>query len=316
MKSKKTNALVLFSGGLDSILAVKILQDQGIKTTPLCFESEFFSCDKAREAAKENGIEIRIADISQKHWEIVKNPRYGRGAGANPCVDCHLLMLATAKEIMDREGFDLVATGEVMGQRPMSQNKLSMEVAEKQSELAGRLLRPLSAKLLPETEAEARKMIDRAKLYDFSGRSRRPQLALAARFGIKSIPQPAGGCVLTDPEYGRRLKELMADYPDLGGCDARLLRHGRVVRAGDLLAMIARDKNECGALKQQVCAGDCLFAPENFSGPTVLIRDLAKICSGKIAAPFEVVKKLGRDLVLRHSKKIPPVPKISIIAAR
>jgi len=298
----------LFSGGLDSILAGKVLAAQNIEITLVCFESHFFSCGKAAESAQKAGMELRVADIAKEHLEIVKNSRYGRGAGANPCIDCHLLMLKTAKAIMENEGFDFVATGEVMGQRPMSQNKLSLEIVERESGLVGKLLRPLSAKILRPTEVEIKGLVNRERLYGLSGRSRKPQLELAKQFGLKEIPQPGGGCILTEPEYGKRLKELMAKCANFSGGDARLLRCGRPIWEGDLLVVVARDQNDCIALKDLAKTGDWLFEPQNFPGPIVIIRDF-----GKLSAPnLETIKNLGEKYVLRYSKKIPFNPKIKI----
>jgi predicted subunit of tRNA(5-methylaminomethyl-2-thiouridylate) methyltransferase len=299
-------AIMLMSGGLDSILALKILQEQGIRATPICFESYFFSCAKAKKAAQEAGFELRIENISKGHLKIVKHPSYGYGAAVNPCIDCHLLMLKTAKEIMEAENFDFVATGEVLGQRPMSQNKQSLDSIEREAGLSNKLLRPLSAKLLTETEIEKKGLVDRSKLYSISGRSRKPQLELANQFGIKSIPQAGGGCILTDSDYGRKLKELMARQPDFSGRDAQILRYGRPFWEGDILFIVARDKNECEKLNELAQSGDWLIEPQNFPGPTVLVRAFGQ------AAPQETIEPLAKKYVLRYSKKIPPTPEISI----
>lgn len=317
IKNKRTRGLVLFSGGLDSILAAKILQEQKIEITPLCFESYFFSCDSARSAAKLNGLKLRVENISEEHLKIVKNPRYGRGAAANPCIDCHLLMLKTAKRIMDKEGFDFIATGEVMGQRPMSQNRQSLEIIDRQSGLAGEILRPLSAKLMAPAVAETEGLVNRDALYGLSGRSRQGQLELAKKFGVKNIPQPGGGCILTDSDYGRRLKELAINYPDFGGDDAQILRFGRVAWENNLLIVIARDENDCRQLEAAAKKGDWLFMPQNFSGPTVLIRQFGKkIGQGETLTNSDKIKQIGHDYVLRHSKKIPPAPEISMTDIR
>ena len=312
-RKQKTAALVLFSGGLDSILAVKILRAQDIDATPVCFESYFFSADKAQSAAVASGLDLRVEDISKSHLSIVKNPRHGRGAAMNPCIDCHLLMIKIAGGIMAREGFDFIATGEVLGQRPMSQHRQSLAIIDRQSGLVGKILRPLSAKLLAPTEAEINGLVDRDGLYDLSGRSRRGQLALAKKFGIKNIPQPGGGCILTDAEYARRLEELMRRRPNFGGNDARLLRYGRAVWQKDLLAVIARNQAECQNLKIMARAGDWLFEPQNFPGPTVLIRNFGKKNGqGETLPDSGEIKKMGQDFVRRYSKKVPSRPDILI----
>ena len=312
-RKQKTAALVLFSGGLDSILAVKILRAQDIDAMPVCFESHFFSADKAQSAAAAAGLDLRVEDISKSHLSIVKNPCHGRGAAMNPCIDCHLLMIKIAGGIMAREGFDFIATGEVLGQRPMSQHRQSLAIIDRQSGLVGKILRPLSAKLLAPTEAEINGLVDRDGLYDLSGRSRRGQLALAKKFGIKNIPQPGGGCILTDAEYARRLEELMRRQPDFGGDDARLLRHGRAVWQKDLLAVIARNQAECQNLKIMARAGDWLFEPQNFPGPTVLVRSFGKKNGqGETLPDSGEIKKMGQDFVRRYSKKVPAHPDILI----
>jgi len=303
---KRVRALVLMSGGLDSMLAAKILEELGVEVTLICFESYFFSSAGAKKAAENIGMNLRVHDLSLPHLAIVKRPHYGHGAGMNPCIDCHLLMLKTAGEIMAREGFDFVATGEVLGERPMSQNRLSLDIIEKESGLTGRLLRPLSAKLLPKTVAEEKGLIDRDKLYDISGRSRAVQYELARRFNMTNIPQPGGGCLLTEPEYGRRLKELMLAKPDFDGSDARLLKNCRPVWAGKLLVAVARDKNECVALVGLARSGDLVLEPANFPGPAVLARDFGS------GFKREEIMELAKSNLLRYSKKIPEDPEITI----
>ena len=197
---RQIKALVLFSGGLDSVLAVKVLQEQNIKVTAVCFCSNFFDEQQAKKVARKIGIKLIIKNFSKKHLEMVKNPQYGYGKNMNPCIDCHLLMLREAKKMMfyevfwqmcfwpflsNKRKYDFVATGEVLGQRPMSQNRRMLELIEKKAGLEGYLLRPLSAKLLAETEIEKKGFINRDKLLDISGRSRKRQLELAKKFGIK-----------------------------------------------------------------------------------------------------------------------------------
>jgi len=304
--NRKTRALVLMSGGLDSILAVKLLEGQGIETVPVCFESYFFSAAEARRTAAAVNINLRVEDISHQHLEAVKHPNFGYGTAVNPCIDCHLLMLKTAKMIMEKEGFDFIATGEVLGERPMSQNRQSLEIIEKRSGLSGKLLRPLSAKLLPETTVEASGLVDREKLFAISGRSRKPQMEIARNLSIKYFPQPGGGCILTETDFGRRLREMMMRHPDFGGADASLLRYGRPVWEESLLFIVARDKVECAALRDMSKAGDVVFLPVNFPGPTVLARDF----QNKI--PHDRIEKKGKELVLKYSKKVPENPDIFI----
>ncbi|MDP2736973.1 MAG: 7-cyano-7-deazaguanine synthase, partial [bacterium] len=196
-----TKALVLLSGGLDSMLAARVLLDQGVEVTGLSFKSNFFGTIKAKKAAEQLGVELIEIDFSDEHLEMVKNPTHGYGKNMNPCIDCHALMLKRAKEIMVRDGFDFVATGEVLGQRPMSQHRDALDIVEKVSGLEGKLVRPLSAKLLNESEAEKQGKLIRNRLLDISGRSRQRQLELVKKYGIKEYASPGGGCLLTDPEF-------------------------------------------------------------------------------------------------------------------
>jgi tRNA U34 2-thiouridine synthase MnmA/TrmU len=244
----KPKAKVLLSGGLDSMLAVKVLQKQGIKVKGVAYESNFFNADKARAAAEQLGVPLEIIDISEDLLAVVKNPQCGHGKCLNPCIDCHALMVR--KVIRDnpsnpyhpcanfiehgsngsngsaRDNDDLiVATGEVLGQRPMSQNKQALERVTK---LAGReILRPLSAQLLPETNYEKEGLIDRKKLLDISGRGRNRQMELAKKFGIKDYPSPAGGCLLTEKEFCKKLGEMIKYWPECTPEDVELLKCGR-----------------------------------------------------------------------------------------
>jgi predicted subunit of tRNA(5-methylaminomethyl-2-thiouridylate) methyltransferase len=225
-------ALVPFSGGLDSILVVKILEEQGIKVIGLSFDSYFFNSWEAKKMAEQLGIELLIKDISRDQLNTVKNPRYGHGNALNPGIDCHGLMFRVAGELAKLVGeekkFDLVATGEVLGQRPFSQNKEALKKVEK---LAGvDILRPLSAKLLSETVYEKKKLVNRSKLLDIAGKSRKRQLELVKKYGVKYFPSPAGGCRLTENEFGVKVKQLLGNdgkNRELDKVDFELLRIGR-----------------------------------------------------------------------------------------
>ena len=288
------------------MMAAAMLRDQGIEVTLLCFESYFFSAKAARKASQALAMPLRTCDISKEQLEAVRQPSYGRGSAINPCIDCHLLMVKTAKSIMESEGFDFVATGEVLGERPMSQNSNSLKLIEEKSGLKGKLLRPLSAKLLAVTEAETQGLVDRSRLGEISGRGRQPQIELAKKFGITHIPQPGGGCILTDKDYGKKLARLFELKPDAAGADARLLRYGRVFFDNDILIVVARDENECKTIKSLAKKGDLLFSPGNFMGATVLVRDF----KGNIAP--EKLEAAGREYLLRFSKKAPADASITI----
>lgn len=290
--------LCLFSGGLDSVLAIRLLQRQGVDMIGLTFVSYFFNAEIPMRMAGQLNVPLRVVDISLEHLAMVKCPRYGYGKNMNPCLDCHLMMLRRAKQIMSEEGFDFVATGEVLGERPFSQNLPALNLLEKQSGLAGYLLRPLSAKLLPPTIPEQEGLINREKLLDISGRSRQRQIALALEWGIGEYPTPAGGCCLTDPGFSERLKELLAHWPETSGDDIQLLKYGRVFWQDDILLIMGRNQEENGHLDQLKQKKDILISPKNFSGPTILIRNKINVSSDT-----ESVVSLAQGLIQKYSKK-------------
>ncbi|MDD4531216.1 MAG: tRNA 4-thiouridine(8) synthase ThiI [Candidatus Pacebacteria bacterium] len=274
--NKKHKCLVLMSGGLDSMLSAKILKEAGMEVTPLCFKSYFFGCESAEKASKQIGMKLRVVDFSKEHLKMLKNPKYGRGSAINPCVDCHLLMIKEAGKIMKKEKYDFVATGEVLGQRPMSQNFQSLSLIEKQSGLSGLIVRPLSLKVLPPTVPEKKGIIDREDFYGISGRGRYEQIALAKKFGIKDYPSPAGGCILTDKNYAINLKKLFEIKSRADGNDCLILRQGRVFFNDNMIIVVARNQNECSELSKLGKKGDVVLEPHNFAGPTVLIRKYKK----------------------------------------
>jgi len=314
-KVESPKALLLFSGGLDSILAAKILEEQGIGVVALTFVSFFFDSMQAEKSARENKIKLITKDFSEAHFEVIKKPKYGRGAGMNPCVDCHLLMLIQAKKIAQKESFDIIATGEVLGQRPMSQNSRALELIEKKADLVGKILRPLSAKVLPETEMEKSGIVDREKLLGISGRSRKEQLELAKKYKIKYFPSPAGGCILTDKEYSKKLQELLEKNKKIKSSDLQLLRIGRHFWEGETKIILGRNHEENLALKKiaekslparsAAEEGDVLVEPEDVPGPTALVR------GKKDKAVLDYTKKLllkytksaGDDLQVKISAK-------------
>ena len=201
--------LSLMSGGLDSQLAIRVLQRAGAEVEAVCFSTPFFDISAAKKAADALGVKLHIVDFTDDEISLIENPAHGFGGAMNPCIDCHALMIRRAGELMTELGYDFVATGEVQGQRPMSQNKQSMGIVEKCSTMKGRLVRPMSAKLLEPTIPELEGKLDREQLLDISGRGRERQIALAAEFGIVDYPSPAGGCKLTEDGFCRKLKDLM-----------------------------------------------------------------------------------------------------------
>lgn len=285
--------LSLVSGGLDSQLAVRVLQNAGAEVEGVCFATPFFSPAAARRAAEALNIKLHVIDFTSDELGLLENPPHGFGSAMNPCIDCHSLMIRRAGELMTRLGYDFVATGEVLGQRPMSQNKQSLGIVERCSGMTGRLVRPLSAKLLEPTEPEKTGKLDREALLDISGRSRTRQIALAAEFGIKDYPSPAGGCKLTEEGYSIRLRDLR----DHEGFENRLLVEilstGRRFRLpGGTSVILGRNSVENAALKEasRAGAGDML-APVNCPGPTAIIPQ---------AQPGEIA--LAAELVAAYSK--------------
>ncbi len=210
---EKIKALALFSGGLDSALAIKVVQEQGIEVIALNFVSHFFGGknEKAESMAKQLGIKLEYIDFKKRHILVVEDPVYGRGKNMNPCIDCHSLMFKIAGELLEEYGASFVISGEVLGQRPMSQNSQALEKVKKLSGMGDLVLRPLSAKLLPPSKAEIMGWVDREKLLDINGRSRQRQMELMDFYGLVEYPSPGGGCLLTDPGYSNRLKVLEDD---------------------------------------------------------------------------------------------------------
>ncbi|WP_410208264.1 tRNA (5-methylaminomethyl-2-thiouridylate)-methyltransferase [Fusobacterium sp.] len=210
---KKIRALALFSGGLDSALAIKVVKDQGIDVIALNFVSHFFGGkdEKSEKMAEQLGIKVEYVHFEPRHTEVVKHPVYGRGKNMNPCIDCHALMFKIAGELLEKYDAQFIISGEVLGQRPMSQNSAALEKVKKLSGMDELILRPLSAKLLPPSKPELEGWVDREKLLDIQGRSRHRQMELTEFYGLKEYPSPGGGCLLTDPAYSDRLRIIEKD---------------------------------------------------------------------------------------------------------
>ena len=270
--SNKPKAIFLFSGGLDSLIGVKLLKEQGIKVDLVFFEGYFFNSDLARKSAKANNLKLKTVDFSEKQWALIKKPHHGYGKGMNPCLDCHILMLSMARDIMASEGYDFVATGEVLGQRPMSQTKDRLKMAEKEAGLQGFLLRPLSAQMLQITIPEKSGQVDRGKLKSISGRSRKEQLLLAQKFNLKEYPTPAGGCLLTDIEFSKRLKDLMKVEKNILKEDIELLKIGRHYWFDKTKIIIGRDQDENKKLQKKARKRDRLIQLKNIAGPVALVH--------------------------------------------
>jgi tRNA U34 2-thiouridine synthase MnmA/TrmU len=270
----KIRALALISGGLDSLLAAKLILDQGCEVVGLHFKIPFCKLN-IKKSFPEIGIKIIEKDIGSEFLKLIQKPHYGFGSNMNPCIDCKILMFSKAKELMSELGARFIVTGEVLGQRPMSQNKQALKLIKHRSGLDDLLLRPLSAQFFSPSLAEKENWIKREKLLNFNGRLRTPQMRLARDLGFNVYATPAGGCLLTDPSFSRKLIELLA-HNELNLENLELLKVGRHFRLGaNTRLVVGRDEGENNQLAQLAQAGDYLFSPQkDLAGPTCLARGL------------------------------------------
>jgi tRNA-uridine 2-sulfurtransferase len=289
-------AIALFSGGLDSMLAARVVHNQNIDVLCMTFITPFFDAQKAKSAAKQIKLPLIVEDITDKHLKMLKSPRYGYGKNMNPCIDCHTLMVKMAGKRMEETGADFIITGEVLGQRPMSQNKQSLYIVAKNSGYADYVLRPLSAQLLDPIKAEREGKIDRMRLLSFQGRGRKDQMRLAQDFGIEHYAPPAGGCLLTDPMFSLRLRDLFTHSEDRHIRDLELLKHGRHFRTEDgNKIIVGRNSKDNEALQKLTTDDDLVFNLADFPGPYVLmpygndqsIQTAAELCVRYGNAPAE-----------------------------
>jgi tRNA U34 2-thiouridine synthase MnmA/TrmU len=264
-------ALAVFSGGLDSMLAAQLVRAQGIEVLALFFETPFFTSARAERSAAAIQLPFKSIDITDIHLELVRKPKHGYGANMNPCIDCHALMFSQAGRMLDSEGASFIVTGEVLGQRPLSQNKRALLLVASESGFDGLILRPLSARHLPPTVPEVKGWVRRDELLGFSGRSRKPQMELAARFGIRDYPSPAGGCLLTDVIFSRRLKDLLSSREPVHVREIELLKLGRHFRASPRTKLVVgRNQTENEAIQSMALREDLLSQTESVPGPTVI----------------------------------------------
>ncbi len=298
----KRKALALLSGGLDSVLAAKVVMEQGFDVTGLYFTSAFSkSYGKERNThaatvAKAIGIDLCVEDMGQNYIDLIRKPVYGYGKNMNPCIDCKIFMLKRARTVMRQVDAGFVVTGEVLGQRPMSQRRDTLNVIERDADMKGIVLRPLSAALLPPTRAEEAGLIQREKLLGISGRSRTVQLQLAERYGIRGYATPAGGCLLTDKNFSEKLRDLFADNQTANPFDIRMLTVGRHYRLGaGVKIVIGRDNAENNVLISLAPHGYHLFIPEDFPGPVALLN----------GNPTQDIKQTIGRLIITYSKQVP-----------
>ena len=293
---KKVRALGLCSGGLDSILSALLLRRQEIEVEWITFETPFFSPENAKKASGKTSIPCTVINITEEYIEMLRNPHCGYGKNMNPCMDCHSLMFRIAGALMKENGFDFLFSGEVLGQRPMSQTSTSLRYVEKSSGYEGYILRPLSARRLPLTIPEKLGLVNRDLLLDLSGRSRKPQVSLAREFGISDFPAPAGGCLLTDKGYSRRLKDLFDHQESCSENELRFLKFGRHLRLNQSTKIIVgRNQSDNENIERFFNpVSDIIFNVSGFPGPTVVMphggsREIiilaASICGGYSKAP-------------------------------
>lgn len=267
-----TKALAMMSGGLDSTLAAKLMKDQGIEVIGICFKSHFFGAKNAIRMAEQINIPLEVVDFSEEHFNMVKNPKHGYGKNMNPCIDCHAMMMNYSGKMLEKYEADFIITGEVLNQRPMSQNKSSLDVVKKESGFSDKILRPLCAKNLAPTKMELEGLVDREKLMDISGRSRKVQMELAEKWGIKDYPSPAGGCKLTEPNYAKRLRDLLDKKEDIIASDLGVLKYGRHFRVSEKAKIIStRTAEEAQEIKQYLTKKDMIFLAKDFNGSMVII---------------------------------------------
>lgn len=296
-------ALALYSGGLDSMLACRLVSEQGIEVVAVRFVSPFFGYDLLEreedfrhEVWEKYQIDVRLRDVSQQYLKMLLSPRHGYGKNFNPCIDCKILLLSEACRMLPEFGASFIITGEVVGQRPMSQRRNTLRQIEKNSGCEQYLVRPLCAKNLPPSKTELAGLIDRDRLLDLHGRGRQGQIALAARFGITDYPNASGGCSLTDPNLAARISKFNEWHGGIGVADARLLIAGRhFLLPGGSWLVIGRNEKENDRMEKMAVAGDRLLTNETRPGPLGILR----------FAEAQGDLQLAASIVVRYSKKDP-----------
>jgi len=297
--SEKKKVVALLSGGLDSQLAVKMMQKQGFDVHAVALRTPFcdFDCGKGCgfdivNRAESLHVPLKTVFLGKEYIEMLKHPKYGRGAGFNPCVDCRAMMFDAAKKHMEEIGAEFIISGEVLGQRPMSQHGPALRTIEKESNLKGKIVRPLSAALLPMTDPEKVGLIKREDLGMIKGRSRKIQLQMAKEFGIADPPNAGGGCLLTDKIFGRKTKDLFDHTETPTFNDIDLLKVGRHLRLDEHTKLVVgRSKEENENITLLALPDDILLEAKDVMGPTALLR-------GKTA---EQHKELAASITLRYS---------------
>lgn len=302
----KTKAIALMSGGLDSTLAAKIVKDQGVEVVGLHLLSPFGCREDVAKSTDAVGIPLLFKEKGESYLDLVQNPRYGYGKNMNPCIDCRIFMFQLADVVRQDIGAQFIVTGEVLGQRPMSQQRHAMELIDRQSPVEGLIVRPLSAHLFPPSIPEEKGWVDRAQFFDIAGRSRKEQIAMAERFGIKDFSAPGGGCLLTEAAFSRRLKDFY-EHPVHQTSEARLaqsalLRLGRHFRLDERTKFVI-GRNEIENLEMEKLwrqAGGLFLIPDNFDGPSAVI--LGDSGETEQRAAGEVIARYGKSAGLDEKR--------------
>ncbi len=293
---KKKKVVALLSGGLDSQLAVRMMQERGFEVSAVAIKTPFcdFDCGRGcgfeiRGRADDLGVDLKTVYLGDEYIKMLKNPKHGIGAGMNPCIDCRAMMFDAAKKHMGEIGAEFVISGEVLGQRPMSQHGPALGMIERESGLEGKIVRPLSAALLPETTPERDGLIKREDLGKIRGRSRRPQLAMAKEYGIRDPPNAGGGCLLTDPAFGKKAIDLFdhTETPTINDID--LLKVGRHFRPDeDTKIIVGRNHDENEVIRALALDGDIILEASGQMGPTTLVRGITPEAHRELAAAITV----------------------------
>jgi len=301
-------ALALFSGGLDSMLSVLILRKQDIFVEGVYFETPFFTAERAIKSARKIDLPLRIIDITDEMLKIIKVPKFGYGQGLNPCLDCHLFMCKKACEIKEKESYDFIVTGEVLGQRPLTQTKQALLIISKNCPCSDYIIRPLSAKVLPLTIPEIMGWVDRDKFFGIKGRSRKEQIRLANEFGLKDYPSPAGGCLLTDKNFSKRLKDLFKYQENISRRDLELLKIGRHFRLNSKTkAIVGRNQKENKTIISLSLPKDTIIQVTGYPGPIVLLPnggdEEGELIAKLLAASYSDAPE-GKDVKVRIKKEM------------
>jgi tRNA-uridine 2-sulfurtransferase len=309
-------ALSLFSGGLDSILATRLVMDQGVEVEAIQFVTPFFHYDILEdiEAHRQRmfaryGVHVIVEDISPGYLQLLRNPLHGFGQNFNPCIDCKIMMLSRAKKMLTERGASFLISGEVLGQRPMSQRRDTLNVIERDSGTKSILLRPLCAQLMNETEAEAKGWVDRAKFLRMSGRGRSPQIALAKQYGITDIPAPAGGCLLADPILSKRIakayaRESILQTAEISVTDIRLLLVGRqFILPGGGWLIVGRTEKDNIKMEKLAQDDDAVLQMEEWPGPLAVLKKAGSRYPNRVMLERDLER--AASLVVRYGKKLP-----------